>query len=101
MARILRRDAEKYLAMVQDEHVFHLHDGRILRDMHELGEALKNMSDETFTYHANENKKDFSNWVKEIIGDEKLSRDLAKAPNRNRAAKFVADREAFLSSKLT
>ncbi len=101
MARILRKDAEKYLARVPDEHVFHLHDGSILRDMHELGETLKNMSDETFNYHSNKNKRDFSNWVKDIIGDEKLFRDLSRATSRTRAAKFVTDREAFFRGKLT
>lgn len=101
MARILRRDAEKLLAKVPEEHVFYLHDGRILRGVGELGEALKNMSDKTFVYHSNANKQDFSNWVKDIIGDERLARDLGKAPNRNQAAECVADRLSFLNSKLS
>jgi hypothetical protein len=101
MARILRQDALKYLANVPDEQAFCLHSGGILRNMHELGEALKSMSDETFAYHSNEDKKDFSNWVKDVIGDMKLSRDLSKAPNRSRAAKYVASREVFLQDRLT
>jgi hypothetical protein len=68
--------------------------------MKELGEALTSMADETFAYHSNEEKKDFSNWVRDIIRDEKLARDLQKSLNRTQAAKRVAERVAFLSSKL-
>ncbi len=100
MARISRQDAERLLANVPEEYVFWCRDGRILRNMKELGEALDSMTDETFAYHSNEEKKDFSNWVRDIIGDEKLARDLGKSPSRTQAAKSVAERVAFLSRKL-
>jgi len=100
MPRILRQDAERLLAKVPEEHVFRCCDGRVLRDMKELGEALTSMTDETFAYHSNEEKKDFSNWVRDVMGDEKLARDLAKSLSRTQAAKRAAERVAFLSSKL-
>ena len=58
------------------------------------------MSDETFYYHSNQEKRDFSNWVQDVIKDEKLARDLAKSENRLQAARRVAEGEAFLSKKL-
>ena len=100
MPRILREDAERLLARVPEEHVFRCCDGRVLRDMKELEEALTSMTDETFAYHSNEAKRDFSNWVKDIIGDGKLARDLAKSQNRSQAAKSVAERIDFLAAKL-
>lgn len=100
MARILREEAEKYLSNVPEEYVFRVCDGRVLRNMHDLGEALNSIADEAFAYHVNGSKNDFSRWVGDIIKDEKLTRDLAKAPNRNQAAKRVAEREAFFRSKL-
>lgn len=100
MPRILRQDAERLLAKVPDQYVFWCCDGRILRDMKELGEALDTMTDETFAYHSNEQKKDFSNWVRDIIGDGKLARELAQSVSRTQAAKKVAERVAFLSAKL-
>lgn len=100
MPRILRQDAEKLLANVPEQYVFWCCDGRVLRNMKELEEALANMTDETFAYHSNEEKKDFSNWVKDVIGDDKLARDLRKSLTRTRAAKMVAERVAFLSGKL-
>ena len=101
MPRILRQDAEKLLANVPEQYVFWCCDGRVLRNMKELEEALANMTDETFAYHSNEEKKDFSNWVKDVIGDDKLARDLQKSQNQTQAAKKVAQRIAFLISKLT
>lgn len=96
-----RRDAERLLAKVPEEHVFRCCDGGILRDMQELREAFVAMTDDTFAFHSNSDRKDFSNWVREIIGDEKLARDLGKSLNQTQAAKRLAERVAFLSSKLT
>lgn len=99
VTRISKADAEKLLARVPEEYVFWCHDGRTLRDMPELGEALSAMSDETFAYHSNAEKQDFSNWVRDIIGDEKLAGDLAKASSRSQAAKQVASRIATISKR--
>lgn len=101
MAKPLKQDPKRLLAKVPEEYVFRCCDGRVLRDMKELGEALTSMTEETFAYHSNEEKKDFSNWVKDIIGDEKLARDLRMSLNRTQAAKRVAERVAFLSGKLS
>lgn len=100
MPRILRQDAERLLASVSEEYVFRCCDGRIVSGMEELGDALTSMTDEVFAYHSNEEKKDFSNWVRDVIGDVRLARDLANLPNRTRAAKRVAERVAFLAGKL-
>ena len=68
MPRILRRDAEKLLANVPEEHAFRSCDGTRLLNMNQLGEALNTMTDETFTHHSSEEKKDFGNWVRDVIG---------------------------------
>ena len=58
-----KQEAQRFLSKVPEEHVFYCQDGRILKDMKELGEALAVMADETFAYHANTEKKDFGNWA--------------------------------------
>ena len=97
--RILRKDAERFLAKVPEPFAFWSHDGRVLHDMTELADALNNMTDETFAYHSNDYKKDFSNWVRDIIGDAKLAKDLDKSLNRTEAARVVVKRLALLMSK--
>jgi hypothetical protein len=57
------------------------------------------MTDETFAYHSNVEKKDFTNWVRDIIGDEKLAKDPEKATSRTQAAKQASSRVSFLSRK--
>ncbi len=93
----IKYDAQKFLTIVPEEYVFRCHDGRVLKDMKELGEALATMADETFAYHSNSEKKDFSNWVRNVIGDERLAKDLGNAPDRVQAARIVAGRIDILT----
>jgi len=91
--------AETMLGDVPVEKRFWCHDGRYLKNLDELEESLKQMTDEIYRYHANEEKTDFSNWVKDVIGDEKLSRDLLKCATQAEAARAVAKRVNWLKSK--
>jgi hypothetical protein len=97
--KIEKQQVERFLAKVPEEFVFWSHDGRVLRDMKDLKDALTSISDQDYTYHANETKKDFSNWVRDIIGDEKLAQDLVMAISREQAAKIVEERYTFLNSQ--
>ena len=99
MTRITKEIAGKMLGEVPNGKQFYCTDGRVVKNLPELELALKEMSEETFCYHSSETKSDFSNWVRDVIGDEKLSRDLQKSTSRTRAVKKVADRIAWLRSK--
>jgi hypothetical protein len=100
MIRITKSVAEKRLGDVDHDKQFWCHDGHYLKNLRELESALEQMTEETFRYHANEAKSDFSNWVRDIIGDEKLSRDLKKSATRAQAAKSVAARIVSLVKKM-
>jgi hypothetical protein len=99
MAKITKELAETMLGEVDWEKRFYCNDGKYLKSLPELEVALKEMSDDTFSYHSNEVKTDFGNWVRDVIGDEKLSRDLTKSSNRTQAQKNVAARIAWLRNK--
>jgi hypothetical protein len=101
MTGTLKEQGQKFLSRVPEEYIFWCQDGRVLRDMKELAHALATMADETFAYHSNVEKKDFSNWVRDIIGDEKLAKDMEKATDRIQAAKQVRSRLGVLSRKLS
>jgi len=96
MAKITRAAAQKMLADVPADKLFWCRDGREFKNLQELSAAFQEMSDVTFRYHANEQKNDFSNWVKDVIGDEQLAQELSKCSNRNKAAKVVNKRIAVL-----
>lgn len=96
MAKVM--PTSKFLEDVPEEYVFRNHDGTMLRNMCELEKALGTMSDDTFAYHSSGSKNDFSNWVKDIIGDDKLAAELQKASlSRTQSLRAVSRRVAFLS----
>ncbi len=57
---------------------FLLSDGRILKDVKELADALEHMSDDVFRHHVNESRNDFSNWTRDILQEKELAEDLQK-----------------------
>ena len=92
MAVTTKVNAKRILADVPEQNWFWCHDGNQLKNMAELEMALKQMSDETFRYHLNQNKNDFSTWVRDVIGDEELASDLQDSSTRAQAARYVSDR---------
>jgi len=99
MVKTTQSMARKRLEDVDQDKQFWYSDGRVLQNLSELAVALKEMSDETFCHHSSEAKSDFNNWVRDVIGDDKLSRDLQKSKTQAQAAKAVADRVIWLKSK--
>jgi alpha-amylase len=93
-----KKEAQQFLARVPDDCVFYCHDGRVLKNMNELGDALAAMSDETFAYHSNAEKKDFSKWISDVIGDKKLAKDLEQVSDRNLATRLVTTRIVTLKN---
>ncbi|MFC1988946.1 hypothetical protein ACFLVJ_03855, partial [Chloroflexota bacterium] len=65
----IKHKKQNFLADVSPEYTFMCLDGRIIRNLKELCSALSVMTDEVYSYHWNANKKDFSNWVRDVIGD--------------------------------
>jgi hypothetical protein len=99
MVSITKAIAQERLGDVPEEKRFWCHDGRYLKNLEELETALEQMTDETFRYHSSETKTDFSNWVRDVIGDEKLARDLLKSATQLQAAKNVAARIKLLKAR--
>ncbi len=97
----LKEEARKFVADVPEQYAFWCVDGRVLKNMQELKQALETMSDETYAYHANAEKNDFAKWVRDIISDEQLAKDLEKATGRSRAARLVGMRLSILNKRLS
>lgn len=99
IGRITRLDAVKFLSRVPAEYAFRCNDSCVINDLKELAQSLNTMNNETFSYHANTMKHDFSTWISDVIGDQELADSLKNKLNRTDAARAVADRIAFLSRK--
>ena len=87
---------KKWLADVPQDKVFWLKDGNSLRNILELSSALRTMDRDVFDYHVNTERNDFANWVKLVVGDEVLSRNLSKCKQSVTAAKMVEERIKYL-----
>ncbi len=100
MAIRTKDDAQRVLKHVPDEKRFYCHDGRILSNMYELKDALESMSVHSYKHHVTSEKNDFARWVREVLVDDKLATDLAKAVDAQDAARIVASRIKWLQAKL-
>jgi hypothetical protein len=92
-----RLDRAKLLREIEGNERFFANDGSVIDGLRGLPTALAEMSDDTFMSHANEEKNDFSNWVRDVCGDEKLARDLSTVKTKANAAKKAIARVAMLS----
>lgn len=79
-------------ADVPADKVFRCQDGRVMKNLGELSIALREMSGDTFLYHVNDVRNDFSKWVEDVIGDRELSAELSNCSTRSQAARVVAGR---------
>ncbi len=73
---------KKVLGEAPIEQHFVVADGRKLKNIIELADALETMSEEIFRHHANELKNDFASWVKDVFYDHSLAEDIGRAKNR-------------------
>ena len=100
MVKITSQAARQRLADVPGDKQFWCNDGRILKNLEELATALEQMSDDVYRFHVNEVKSDFSNWVKDVIGEENLAKDLLKSVTRKQALISVNGRLKWLKEKV-
>jgi len=92
--------ARLWLENVPQDKVFWCRDGKVVRNMDELAAALRQMSEETFRYHATGQKNDFITWVRDVIGDMTLTNQLKKAASPATSARKVELRLAWLKQRL-
>ena len=99
VVRISREEAARRLGDVPDDKRFWSNDGGIIKNLRELAMSLNSMSAETYQYHRDEGRSDFSKWVREVVGDDQLAEELGKAASREQAGRAVAKRISFLESR--
>lgn len=96
---VTKDEARKYLCDAAPEQCFWVNNGPILKNMEELANALPDMAEDAFRHHVNDEKNDFSSWIRDIIGDAKLANDLLSSKNRDSALKKVRGRVNSLKKK--
>jgi hypothetical protein len=91
-----KRDVASILADIEGDKRFFCQDGYAIRSLTELVDRLNHMAEEVFHHHVTSEKNDFSNWVRDVLGDEKLASKLRSASNPLQASKIVTDKVTWL-----
>ena len=87
-----KEDAQMILRDVNPEHCFWVNNGPVLKNLDELYKALSEMNKDAFKHHVIKEKNDFSSWIRDILGDQKLAEDIAKAKSKSAIAAKVKQR---------
>jgi len=74
------------------EKSFWMSDGRTLKSLADLKDALETMTQEVWNYHVTSEKNDFANWVEGVFGEKQLGLSLRKVKSPKTAAKRVASK---------
>ena len=96
---LTKDEARRYLSDCAPEQCFWVNNGPILKNIEELANALPEMNNETFHHHVNSEKNDFSNWIRDVIGDQKLANDLLSSKNKESALQKVRNKLNSLKKK--
>lgn len=95
----IKKDHKKILENVSPDKIFFVCDGSTLSNLRDLANALKTMNDGTFSYHANANKNDFSNWINDVLHDSALAKKI-KNLDKTKAQKEIEKRLKELEKKI-
>jgi len=95
-----KQDAARVLSDTSGDKCFFCHDGCVVKNLHQLSECLDHIREDSYRHHVTQQKNDFSNWVRDVLGDDKLANDLARCTNHAEAVKAVRDRIAWLQKKI-
>jgi hypothetical protein len=80
-------DAVKVLRTVGDKEAFYFYEGigkptaENARNLNEFLVKVRTIKTESLEFHFQ--RKDFQNWIEEILGDAKLARELGRIPPSN------------------
>jgi hypothetical protein len=89
----LKRSFKK-LHMTQDapaDRHFVLKDGTRIKNLQELSDSLRMMQESVFYYHANNQRNDFSNWVREVMALHDLADNMEAAGSRQETLACIED----------
>jgi hypothetical protein len=87
------------LADVPAEKVFCCYGGGEFKNLSELTSALSEMPETTFEHHVTQQNNDFSNWVRDVIGDTTLAKTLNKSADRIQAHLVAKERLTWLQAR--
>lgn len=86
----VQKSTKKSLVYAPDQQSFWVTNGQILNSLLALRDALDEMQDEVYSYHAGKAHNDFAKWVDAVLADKACAVELEKAKTPKAAKTVVA-----------
>ena len=93
-------EAKRVLSRVPESVSFWLCTNQKLFSLKELAAALNGINDDMFRYHVNRDKNDFENWIRDIIQDKELAREISRIKTKETLNRKILERVEMLSKIL-
>ena len=68
---------------------FFASDGKVFKSLADLAIGVQRMHPDTFRSHANTQKNDFANWVRDVFGEQQLADLALNARNQKHLAQMI------------
>ncbi|MBI2143474.1 hypothetical protein HYU20_04010 [Candidatus Woesearchaeota archaeon] len=92
--------AKGILARVPFHVSFWLCTNESLRSLADVSEALQKATDDVFRYHVNRDKNDFEVWIRDVIKDKDLAREIARVKTRETLIRKISERVEELTANV-
>ena len=92
------QEAQQVLWNVDEGVAFHFCNGRDARNLKELLAGINSLSVEEYRHHVYFDHNDFANWLLDIIGDDRLARDIFGA-DQHKTVALVRGRIHYLEHR--
>jgi hypothetical protein len=79
--KLISNELNLYKEIKPNEY-FYMHNGVVLKSLHDLIDALEVVDDDTFNFHVSEHKNDFAKWVAQVFKDNHLAGRLQQSKSR-------------------
>ena len=74
---------------IKPDEYFLSNDGLEIKNLYDLSNALETMPKDIFNHHVNEERNDFSNWVKEVVGDKELAEKMVSVRTGKTMSRYI------------
>lgn len=72
--------------------LFYTCDGKSLKSLQEMLNWINDSNDDAFFHHVNSQRNDFSGWVKEVLKDSPLSKQLKQNQSKEQMVEIIEKR---------
>ncbi|NQU78476.1 hypothetical protein HQ545_01780 [Candidatus Woesearchaeota archaeon] len=88
-SRYKKRDENNKLREILPEQHFILNDGTKIKNIEELAILMDRISDEDFSFHVQEDKNDFSNWIRDVFKNPEMAEELEQIKDQRETQIFL------------